>query len=404
MPNDALLNWEVVAESGETDTRAKTRVVVVCYDRPSSALTLIGQLHAANFSERVDLLISIDGGERSNETANLLKKTIWSHGKLQVRRSDANLGLRRHVMACGNAVNGYEAIVMLEDDLTISPYFHQFTRTVLDYFGSDPKIAGMSLYAPRFNEMAELPFEPEPADSSFYFLQSAQSWGQIWTEQMWHGFKVWYDAAPSRLTVADDMPHKIYEWPDSSWKKYAMKYAAENRKTWVYPYISLTSNRNELGFHNKTASYLYEVSIQATEIAYRLSAKDALPSYDIFFEREFELSGGAAKQKIPYRFDLYATRKTVTGPTRLFTIRELRQKPIRSFGIGARPHERNVLDARPGNIIREYEIRENQILHIEKFPSCRPIGYYANLGWRDASRIGLSGFKEALRRRIVRFL
>src|SRR3546814_9480545 len=109
--------------------------------------------------------------------------------------------------------------------------------------------------------MADLPFQPMLSGSSVYCLQSAQSWGQCWTRRMWANFEAWYADYGGTLRHAPDMPERIYSWPESSWKKFAMKYLAETGKTWLYPYRSHTTNCSEVGTHNRKITAIYQVSL-----------------------------------------------------------------------------------------------------------------------------------------------
>lgn len=395
-----MSEFETILVSGAAQ-RARLCVVIVAYNRPDSLQRVLASLQSAQpVGEPVDLLVSIDGSSSSEEMAARASQVSWKLGGFSVRRYKQNLGLRSHVIACGSMTTEYEAVIVLEDDLVVGSQFLDFARGCVDVYGDDERIAGISLYAPQFNEMAELSFEPAPSTSSVYALQSAQSWGQVWTAQMWQGFMDWYPGHGADLPHAQDMPERIYSWPKSSWKKFAMKYLADTGKTWIYPYRSHTTNFSDLGTHNPACTSLYQVALTEAPQTYIFPALDSLVAYDIFFEREFcETRGRDDGAKVTI-FDLYGTRPCATGPGALATSRILARKPSHSYGLALRPHEANDKSV-SGNDIRVYELSEGETISLSSNPRRPAVEYYVNAGWREALKVGLAGASSGIRRRLL---
>lgn len=316
-----------------------------------------------------------------------------------------NLGLRRHILHCGDESANYDAIILLEDDIVVGPGFYRFARWAIVQYAAEGQVAGISLYAPAINEMAELPFAPVPSAYPAYALQSAQSWGQCWTRDMWAGFRGWYAAQTDALKNEADMPDRIYSWPESSWKKYAMKYLVRTGKTWVYPYVSHSTNCSDVGTHNRQKTALFQVPLAAEWTNPGDAPLNRLEHYDIYFEKEnatlAELTGKLEQVPGgPLIFDLYGTRQQVTGPANILTVRRLPRDPMAEIGLSFRPHDINALMATPGTDAALYRIDEGETINLLNCNRQRTSRYHSNLDWRDSLLAGWQGLISAVRRRL----
>ena len=103
----------------------KFAVVVVGYNRPFGLKRLTLSLKEADYlSDKVDLVISIDKGKKQQEIIDICEKIKWDFGEKHIRIFNENLGLRKHIIKCGDLTNLYDAVVVLEDDITVSKYFY----------------------------------------------------------------------------------------------------------------------------------------------------------------------------------------------------------------------------------------------------------------------------------------
>lgn len=380
-------------------------IIAVTFDRPRSFARLFESLLRADYGgQSVDLLVSIDGGPRSEGTHAAIGPLDWPHGQCSIRRMPENYGLRRHILQCGDECANYEAIILLEDDIVVGQGFYRFARWASRHYSDDDRVAGISLYAPAFNEMAALPFAPAPSSNPVYALQSAQSWGQCWTRTMWTGFRTWYDANAGTLDNAADMPEQIYSWPESSWKKYAMKYLIRKGRTWVYPFVSHSTNCSEVGTHNRQQTALFQVPLAVDWDDTVVAKLDELAHYDIYFEREnVPLAAEIASRVIgPVQLDLYGTRQEVTGPVNLLTVRQLPREPVARLGLNFRPHEINAALATPGADAALYQIAEGETVDLRAYRHSNVSRYHSNLDWRESLSAGWRGFVGAVRRRLGR--
>ena len=169
---------------------ANPAIVVVGYNRPESLARLLRSLGQALYDGReVTLIISVNKADRP-EVANVAAGYVWPLGEKRVVMQPQRLGLRQHILQCGDYTSEFDAIIVLEDDLYVSPLFYRFARQALQEYGNDDHIAGISLYTHLWNVNCSRPFLPENDGTDAYFHQFAQSWGQVWNRRMWNGFSM----------------------------------------------------------------------------------------------------------------------------------------------------------------------------------------------------------------------
>ena len=369
-------------------------IVVACYNRPLSLSRILKSLGLAAYPDHpVPLVISIDRSDIQRELIALAEGFDWPFGPKTIRAFEDRQGLRAHILQCGDVALEHDGVIVLEDDLVMGEDFYHFATQAVTAVGTDDRVAGISLYAPAINEMAPLPFTPAPSRFDGYYLQSAQSWGQCWTTSMWRAFRDWYSAAPSSLSEMEDMPQRIYSWPETSWKKYHMKFTVQTGRTWLYPYVSHSSNCSDVGAHNPRPSFLFQVPLASrSHSAYNLPRLDDAGAiyYDAFFER----SGLTDEDGTPLLLDLYGPRRGIPAGCRVVTGRPLYLAPVRGYGLLLRPHDENIVQAAPGEDFQSYDVDSD--LALSGRTNTRHLMYQSDLIWSDNLRVGLHGVLQAI--------
>lgn len=238
-------------------------IIVAGYRRQRSIERLLNSLRVAKFpSAGVNIVISLDGGY-SEEVLHTSKDfaSSFTAGKVNIIARKENIGLKNHMMWCGNQTEKYGAVIVLEDDLYLDPQFYEYALAALEHYKSSEKIAGIALYSQRYNEYADLAFLPFENGYSTYLMQVACSWGQLWTAEHWKGFKEWYlNNKDQSLETVLELPERARNWSNNSWKKYYSAYLALTNKYFVYPYRSYSTNCSDPGGkHNSIGSNRFQV-------------------------------------------------------------------------------------------------------------------------------------------------
>lgn len=339
----------------------KFAIVAIGYNRVHGLKRLLSSIDKANYeNDEVDLIVSLDKSD-VNEVENYANGFVWNHGKKVVKTYPQRLGLRKHILTCGSYVHDYDAIAVFEDDIFVAPSFYSYMKQAVEFYKDDMNIAGISLYSHLWSEGVKRPFFPQKNEFDNYFLQYAQSWGQVWMPKQWDEFYAWYETHTGELENNINTPQHILKWPKSSWLKYHIKYCIENNKYFVYPYISFTTNFVDLGEHCKESSLIYQVPMD-----YGLNNKFKFARfgdkkgiyYDGFFERVLNFKAILKLDK-DVIVDLYG-QKDFEENAYLLTTRRLNYTIINSFGLQMRPHEINVIEGIEGTDIFLYDLSKSK--------------------------------------------
>ncbi|MGX1930509.1 glycosyltransferase [Flagellimonas sp. 2504JD4-2] len=320
----------------------KIPIVVVAYNRPRSLKRLLKSIADARYPNGdIELIISIDRGDDNQKVLELANQFDWKFGTKKVIYQESNLGLRKHILKCGGLSLEYGAVIVLEDDLFVSPNFYLFTEQALRFSSSDSFIGGISLYNHQLNVHSRDNFSALEDGYDNWYFQFASSWGQAWTKEQWSGFAKWYDQNPD-IGSNPDIPAYVRSWSSKSWLKYNIAYLIENNRYFLYPKISLTTNFSDAGTHVGNDSTIYQVPLDyGPDREYKFSRiKEASAIYDAYYEStvlhkvlnidETELSTDLFGYK-PHG----AKRYVLTSKVLDFEI-------VKSFGKSLKPHEDNI--------------------------------------------------------------
>lgn len=330
-------------------------LVVIGYNRPNSIKRLLKSLDRAEYqNKKVDLIISLDNSGDYN-VLNEAENFQWIYGEKQVIVHSERLGLRKHVLFCGNLTKDYDAIVMFEDDIYASPNFFNYVCATLNKYQNEEKVAGISLYTHLWNVGVNRPFYPQKSEYDVFFLQYAQSWGQVWTKKMWDQFMEWYGDGTKKINESI-LPTNIANWPESSWLKYFINYIVEKDKYFVYPYESMTTNFTDTGTHNTQSSTSYQVPL-----AWNEKFEFNLPNfnidqvvYDVYFERE-NIGEWLGVPNDELCIDLYGLKRYKENKRYLLSTEICPFEIKDSFALSLRPHELNIIADIKGNEIFLYD-------------------------------------------------
>ncbi len=331
-------------------------IVVVGYDRPQALARLLASLNLVAFDgQRVPLIISLDrsGNEAVQEVAAAF---TWQHGDKTVRTFPQRLGLKQHILTCGDLTRDFEHLVVLEDDLYVSENLYRFAAQAIAAYREDDRIAGIALYSPLWNEACHRPFTPLDDAFDAYFVQYACSWGQIWSRDKWCRFRDWFQQHPDDLHPDPAIPPNVVLWSDHSWLKHHIRYCIDTGRYFVYPRVGLTTNFSDRGQHSFGQENGYQVPLQEPySKTYRFPVlKDSRAVYDAFFE-SVVLGEALGIETRDLCVDLYGVKRNRSGQRFWLTLEQANHKILKSFELAMRPHEANIFHGIPGDTIRLYD-------------------------------------------------
>ncbi len=336
-------------------------IVVIGYNRPSSLDRLLGSLAQGLYmQQKVTLYISIDGIKKGAEgtsskvieTRRIAGEFNWQFGDKRIILHDQNLGLREHVLTCGDLSSGHDALIVLEDDLVVSEAFYDYALQAYHFYKDDLKIGGFSLYHHAYNETAQFPFIPLADGSDVYFLQYASSWGQMWTKAQWHSFREWYRSAADKPVSEKILPPNIRLWPENSWKKFFIEYLVVSGRYFIFPRSSHTTIFGDEGTNIRIRETFLQVPLWHGKREYRfIPIEESSAVYDTYCEILPDRLKRLMKdlQDEDFEVDLYGMKPPESISKNKIISGRRCKSPERLFGREMKPHEENLVSHVPGN-------------------------------------------------------
>jgi hypothetical protein len=321
-------------------------IVIAAYNRPESLKRLLYSLSHSKRITDTKLIISIDKNDTGDQSVrNIANAFKWTFGEKEVICQEKRLGLKNHILQCGDLSIKYGSVIILEDDLFVSPFFHEYARQALEYYDPDHVIAGISLYSQPVEDITELPFNAINDGSDVYFMQFPSSWGQAWSADQWKAFRTWFDKKPN----IEELPisEVILNWPASSWKKHFAAYLVATNKYFVYPRISLTSNFNDPGTNYESLiNHDGQAVLRLQGSPYRFH--DLATSFSVY-DSYFELLPEQVRKLNPelesfsFEMDLYGNKNRNTIQTPYIITSKYARNPVRGFKRSLKPHDMNII-------------------------------------------------------------
>lgn len=334
----------------DNQIQEKIAIVTVGYNRPDAMKRLLMSVIEADYgNDCVDLIVSIDRGERRDEIEQVAADIPWNHGEKIICKHEERLGLKQHILSCGDRTKDYAAVVVLEDDLTVSKGFYRYVKSALEKYGDDSRIAGISLYTFQTIPYSTGRFIADNNGYDAFLMQIAMSWGQCWSKKMWKEFKAWYQDHSGPIPRDGILPEAVVNWGDKSWLKYYDRYVAECDKYYVYSYIALSTDHTEIGEHAKNTSTMFEVPLLNGVKDFRFPDFDDAVRYDAYFERmdiDFAKLLGVDKKVL---VDINGLKSRLyDGEEYILSSAALPCKIEQQFGITLKPIEENIVQKVPG--------------------------------------------------------
>lgn len=328
-------------------------IVIAAYNRPDSLGRLLYSISKAKYHDGdVTLVISID---KSSEAAvyELAEKFDWAHGDKEVIKHTDHLGLKEHILRCGDLTKRFGHVILLEDDLLVSPFFYRFSSDAIKSFDESENIAGISLYSYMIAENRFFPFYPHDDGYKNYFLQLPSSWGEVFSENVWIDFRKWLNECDPDAK-ANILPEYIQEWSVHSWKKKFTTYMIERNLFFVYPRVSYTTNFGDVGV-NTDRKGLYQVPLAENYPEGPFSSlKQSKAVYDAWFEPLPNMLKDIVPDLATYDFsvDLHGTKKLGSIHTPYLLSTKAANNTLRTYGNDLADPVQNILFESKGDFFK----------------------------------------------------
>jgi hypothetical protein len=159
-------------------------VVVFAFKRPDHLKALIDSLLGNAEASRTSVRIYCDAPRNQNDAAGVAAvrryaSTIEGFASVTPVFRESNLGLARSIVAgVSEMLAEHDRVVVLEDDLILSPYFLRFMNEGLSLYATDDHVASIHGYL--YPTALPMP--------QTFFLRGADCWGWATWRRAWQHF------------------------------------------------------------------------------------------------------------------------------------------------------------------------------------------------------------------------
>ena len=330
--------------------RMQPVIVIPAFNRARALSRLLESVGRAEYPDVVNLIISLEGG--ASEEVKTVAYEFKAHNlKVRVVEHEERLGLRNHIIECGDYSDEFGSVVVLEDDLIVDRYFYVFAQQALGFYRDDVAVAGIALYACEYNEFAKLPFTPMQNGYSVYPMRITCSSGQAWTKRQWSDFKHWYQAVDDKVVSSTlGLPDRLKSWPESSWKKYFSTYLVERGLFFIFPYTSLSTNCSDAGgTHIVNGTDTNQVNMAYSDRPQPDYSFCPTMSPEVAYDAFMEPSGALVEralglQSAEFEVDLYGSKSLEFLLKKKYVLTSRKAvTPLKKFPLMYRPLESNLL-------------------------------------------------------------
>jgi hypothetical protein len=338
-------------------------IVIAAWNRPHSLQRLLTGLARGHYPAGTKLHISIDFFEYA-DVQDLATSFVWPHGEKVVEMHPQRLGLRQHILYCGGLTAQYGSILLLEDDLAVSPFAYAYAQQALAYFQENQDVAGISLYACGVAESCLQPFYPWMDAFDNWFLQLPSSWGAAFTGYAM-AWRLRNGLSGSFLQHLPALPDYVSNLDRPKLEKAIHGLSHRHGPLFFLSAgCSLTTNFEDFGAHANTQG-LFQVPLLMGNREWKFGPlADSLAVYDAHFEILPEKLKQIAPDLAAYDFavDLLGQKRGKFLDRPWVLTRQKGGKPERSLGGHALPLELNIQLKSPGDSFRtrSFECRFNR--------------------------------------------
>lgn len=163
-------------------------IVLFVYNRPKHTRQVIDALLENPLAKESELFIYSDGHKDEATAQNVQEvrdyiRTIQGFKNITIIEREKNWGLADSIIdGVTTIINQYEKIIVLEDDLLVSPCFLEFMNTYLELYKDDQQVACISAF--------NFPIHyPQEMHEDVFFIKGADCWTWATWKRAWEHFE-----------------------------------------------------------------------------------------------------------------------------------------------------------------------------------------------------------------------
>lgn len=160
-------------------------IALFAFNRPQHLARTLEALAACPEAPQTSITLYCDGSRRSSDDAAVaavrgVAQAATGFASLTVAPSERNLGLASSIIrGVGAQLPVSDRVIVVEDDLVVSPHFLRFMNQGLDLYANEPRVASIHGYTYPTGEVL-----PET-----FFQRGADCWGWATWARAWRHFE-----------------------------------------------------------------------------------------------------------------------------------------------------------------------------------------------------------------------
>ncbi len=181
-------------------------IALFCFKRPGHVKKTVESLLKNQEASDTPLYVFCDGPRGEHDMAGVKAtreyvESIEGFSSKTLSFSEQNRGLAKSIMSgVGQLLEQYDRLIVMEDDLEVSPYFLDYMRKGLERYQDQPEVASIHGYC--FPLTTQVP--------PTFFMKGADCWGwgtwrRAWRDFETDGAKLLSELRARHLTDAFDM-------------------------------------------------------------------------------------------------------------------------------------------------------------------------------------------------------
>jgi len=276
-------------------------------------------------------------------------------------------------------------VILLEDDLFVSPKFHIFATKALNYYATDEEVGGISLSSILKNGFVNLPFIPLLDDSDVFFAQFCVLHGFIISDKMWASFEQWFEYPANQKFSKEDNIHTFFKKMDnqSEWFHFFTNFLIKSKKYIIYPREAYCVHFQEVGTHFNKTGIWFQNPLQYFKQDFNFKhLSESKVRYDSFLELEPEIikSLNPEISNFDFEIDFYASKSSENVKSEYVLTSRPVKNSVFSFGKVMKPFEMNIIEKIHGKELHLAKKSDVKFGKFHKFIVQRSNYFYLNSG------------------------
>jgi len=220
----------------EAEKKEYAPVALFVYDRADKARNCISSLIKNKECIYTDFFIFSDGpkSENSQKAVNDVRNYLdeidnYLFRSVKIVKSSVNKGLANSIIdGVTNVLDSYEKVIVLEDDLVVSPFFLEYMNKALDFYQDNKKVGAISGYTYPLRSLSN-------CKNDVYALRKGDCWGWATWKERWNNAS--WQVFPRKKYVNNIRIRNQFEKLEAGWDAIMIAYFKGDNSSWAIRWV-----------------------------------------------------------------------------------------------------------------------------------------------------------------------